>query len=89
MVAPDRIAEIHGAGIGGRANHAASKATSEGAHGRVARHSPYRRAASRADQSTACHTITGISAATGNEQHDCEPCKRECDAHDISPSNTK
>jgi hypothetical protein len=83
IVAPDRIAKVHGAGIGGRADQAASNAASEGAHGRIACHSPYRRAACPANQGATCHTIAGIGAATGKEQRDRKTCTRECDAHGI------
>jgi hypothetical protein len=85
MIAPDRIAEVHFAGIGGRAHHAANKAASKRAHGRIARHSAYRRAACPADQGPAYSTLSGIGAATGKEHHNREASKRKCDAHGISP----
>jgi hypothetical protein len=85
MVTPDRIAEVHLAGIGGRAHHTANKTAGECAHGRIARHGPYRRAAGPANQGSAYATLSGISTATTKKQHNCETCKRKSNAHDIVP----
>ena len=83
MVTPDRIAEVHLAGIGGRAYHTANKTASECAHGRIARHSPYRRAACSTNQGSTYATLCGIGAATTKKQHNCETCKRKNHTHDI------
>jgi hypothetical protein len=72
LVAPDRSAQIHGAGIRGRAHHATDKAASEGAHGRIARHGSYRGAACPADQGSAGQTIALVGAATGKDQSNCK-----------------
>jgi hypothetical protein len=83
LAAPDRIAQVDGAGIRGGAHHSADKATSKGAHGRVARHGSDRRAASTADQGSTGQTITLICAATGQEQSNCTSGSRQYGTHEF------
>jgi hypothetical protein len=64
LAAPERIAQVDGAGIRGGAHHSADEAAGKGAHGRIARHGTYRGAARTADQGPTGQTIALICAAT-------------------------
>ena len=70
MVAPNWIAKIYGAGIGGDACNAAGNGSNCGVGSWIAGSRPYRGTARGANHRATGQTIAGISATTGEEQSD-------------------
>ena len=76
MVAPNWIAKVYGAGIGGDTCNAAGNGSNCGAGSWIAGSRPYRGTARGANHGATGQTIAGISAATGEEQRR-PPVRRE------------